>query len=143
MDYSLLVGIRKLSQEELSSMGDSGSTRRESSQVLRNPSQISVASVVSAEMTPRTEDAGTDEVEAASRQFTLHASTQGSDHLLPASSDDAASAFVNRTGFLATGPAGDALGTEIYMIGIIDILQKYTIRKKYGWFASTRASLVL
>lgn len=131
MDYSLLVGVRKLSEEELSSMGDSGSTGRENSQILRFPSQASFVSAASAEMSLRGEEAGSgDTADAANRRLSARAPTRVSDHLLPAASEAVVAAFVNRTGFLATGPSGNALGTEIYMIGIIDILQKYTIRKK-------------
>jgi hypothetical protein len=40
------------------------------------------------------------------------------------------SPFLDRTGFPSTDPSGHIVGDEVYMLGVIDILEHYTLRKK-------------
>jgi hypothetical protein len=132
MDYSLLVGIRKLKSLDpqdhergfVKLAGDSSSEGNSPTYFSENDSDDDVEWCLN------------DKIRDLSQRLVLqsplshHGNVASSVALTPVDSSDPLSPFLDRTGFPSTDPSGHIVGDEVYMLGVIDILEHYTLRKK-------------
>jgi Phosphatidylinositol-4-phosphate 5-Kinase len=128
MDYSLLVGIRKMNcSQDAHTEGpvvDTGSGTGSPVYFSGNDSEDDMEWCIN------------DKIRDLSHGLVMHSPTSHREGFCsgvaspPSDSTNEFSPFLDRTGFPSTDATGHIVGDEVYMLGVIDILEHYTLRKK-------------